>query len=98
MDVHVKLDENGYIPDAYAKHADAAGLYAGTPTRSFPFEVTGVPAGAATLAVVFYDVDSIPVCGFPWIHWCACDIPASATEFPADASNRRFGGMVQGKN
>ena len=43
MDVHVKLDGNGYIPDAYAKYADRSGLYAGTPTRSFPFEVTGVP-------------------------------------------------------
>ena len=53
MDVHVKLDGNGYIPDAYAKYADRSGLYAGTPTRSFPFEVTGVPEGTATLAVVF---------------------------------------------
>ena len=26
MDVHVKLDENGYIPDAYAKHADPNAL------------------------------------------------------------------------
>ena len=58
MDVHVKLDGNGYIPDAYAKYADRSGLYAGTPTRSFPFEVTGVPEGTATLAVVFYDIDS----------------------------------------
>lgn len=98
MDVHVKLDGNGYIPDAYAKYADRSGLYAGTPTRSFPFEVTGVPEGTATLAVVFYDIDSIPVCGFPWIHWCACDIPASVTKFPEDASNQRFSGMVQGKN
>lgn len=98
MDVHVKLDENGYIPDTYTKYAGEDSLYAGRPTRSFPFKVTGVPAGTATLAVVFYDVDSIPVCGFPWIHWCACNIPADVTEFPADASNLCFAGMVQGKN
>ena len=43
MDVHVKLDGNGYIPDAYAKYADRSGLYAGTPTRSFPARTLNPP-------------------------------------------------------
>lgn len=98
MKVTVGLDARGCLPDAYAKHADRAGLYAGTPVRSFPFSLEDVPEGTRSLALVFYDVDSIPVCGFPWIHWCACDIPGDVREMPEDASRRHAFGMVQGRN
>ena len=98
MDIRVGLDKNGMVPDRYAKYADAAHLYAQAPTTSFPFEVEDIPRQARSLALAFTDYDSIPVCGFPWIHWCACGIPASAATFPEDASNQRFAGMVQGKN
>ena len=71
MDIKVVLDKNGMVPDRYAKHADAAHLHAQKPTTSFPFEVEGIPQGARSLALAFTDYDSIPVCGFTWIHWRA---------------------------
>lgn len=98
MNINVQLDARGYLPDAYAKYADRKGLYGTMPERSFPFEVEDVPANTVSLALVFYDVDSIPVCGFPWIHWCACGIPGDVREFPEDASRKQSFGMVQGKN
>ena len=103
MDIKVVLDKNGMVPDRYAKHADAAHLHAQKPTTSFPFEVEGIPQGARSLALAFTDYDSIPVCGFTWIHWVAAGIDASLARdgrlaFPEDASNLGSFGMVQGKN
>lgn len=103
MQIKVTLDEKGMVPDRYAKYADAAHLYQGCPTTSFPFEVEGVPQDARSLAVTFTDYDSIPVCGFTWIHWVAAGIDACYAKggriaFPEDASNAGAFGMVQGKN
>ena len=85
MRTRVELDERGMVPDRYAKHADAAHLYQGTPTTSFPFAVEGIPDGARTVALAFVDFDSIPVCGFPWIHRCAANIPQGRQrEEPSD--------------
>lgn len=103
MEIKVQLDGDELIPDHYAKHADAQHLYHGMPTTSFPFEVTGIPEDAESLAVTFTDYDSIPVCGFTWIHWTAAGIDASFAKdgvlaFPEDASNQQAFGMVQGMN
>ena len=51
MEIKVQLDGDELIPDHYAKHADAQHLYHGMPTTSFPFEVTGIPEDAESLAV-----------------------------------------------
>lgn len=103
MKIDVALDSSGMIPDRYAKHADRKHLYRGMPTTSFPFEVTGIPDGTVSLALAFTDYDSIPVCGFTWIHWTAAGIPASFVQdgtlaFPEDASNLQAFSMVQGTN
>lgn len=98
MKIQVQLDDKGFLPDAYAKYADRKGTYAGTPVRSFPFKLEDVPENTTSLALVFYDVDSIPVCGFPWIHWCACNIPGTVRELPENASRENTFGMVQGRN
>ena len=103
MEIGIELDADGYLGDRYAKHADAPHLYAGTPTCSFPFELTGIPAGTASIALAFYDLDSIPVCGFAWVHWTAACIDAGLAEggqlrFVENASNLGALGMVQGRN
>lgn len=61
MDIRVELDERGLIPDRFAKHADAKYLYANTPTRSFPIEIVDIPNEAKSIALTFFDYDSIPV-------------------------------------
>ncbi len=70
MELHVLL-ENDMLPDVYAKYGDPADIADGLNLRSFPFEVTDIDPRARALAWIFLDWDSVPVCGFPWIHWCA---------------------------
>ena len=97
MRISVPL-ENGMLPDRFGKFAPAEYLLDGHPNRSFPIEIQDVPAEAKSLAIVFVDFDSIPVCGFCWIHWLACNIPADTTLIPEDASASQSIAMVQGAN
>lgn len=87
--------EGGFLPDKYSKHSDDK--LNGNPVVSFPIEFSGVPSGAKSLALVFVDFDSIPVCGFAWIHWLAANIAPDTVTLAEDAS-RAAVGMVQGSN
>lgn len=95
MKIDVTL-ENGLLPDKYAKFSDIT--IDGVPSVSFPIRIGGVPDGAKSLAVMFVDFDSLPVCGFAWTHWTAANIPADISEIPENASQDQAFGMVQGKN
>lgn len=102
MQLEVRLDEQGFLPDVFAKHAPSSNRVDGTPTRSFPFDVTDIPTAARALAIAFIDYDSIPVCGFAWIHWTAAlRLPPEGGGrllVPENASNLQAFGMVQGRN
>lgn len=89
---------NGYLPDEYGKYASAKHMVADHPVQSFPLTVSDLPAGTKTLALVFIDFDSTPVCGFTWIHWLAANIPTSLAKLPADASRQLSNQFIQGKN
>lgn len=97
MNVSVAL-ENGLLPDRFGKYAPAKYTTGGHPTRSFPIEVDGVPEGAQSLALTFLDWDAIPVGGFCWIHWIACNFPAATRLIPEDASASGEVPCVQGSN
>lgn len=97
MQINVPLT-NGCLADEYGKYAPTNLMIADHPIKSFPITITDVPAGTKSLALVFYDVDSTPVCGFPWIHWLAANIPATMTTIPANASRELADQFVQGKN
>lgn len=90
--------ENGYLPDVYGKHAPASFMTAGNPTVSFPFGIEDAPEGTKSFALVMIDYDSTPVCGFPWIHWIMCDLPAAAKHLPENASALGSFGITQGRN
>lgn len=71
MELKIEL-ENGFLPDRYGKHAAAEDRPSGAGSeRSFPFELSGIPAGAKAAAWVFFDWDAIPVVGMPYMHWTA---------------------------
>ncbi len=55
------------------------------PGLSPPLEIADAPEGTVTFALVMDDYDAIPVCGFNWIHWTACDI--RSTSIPEGASH-----------
>lgn len=70
MRININL-EDGYLPDTYGKYAAPADSVHASCVRSFPFQVEDIPAETQALGILFYDWDSTPVCGFPWIHWCS---------------------------
>ena len=54
--MHITMNlENGFLPDEYGKYADPADCYGWSCRRSFPFEVTDIPAETKALAFVFLD-------------------------------------------
>lgn len=97
MHIHVEL-ENGLLADKFGKYAPEQDRLEGFPVRSFPIEIEGVPQNAQSLAVEFIDFDAIPVGGFCWIHWTACNVPANTALIPEDASRTGAVPMVQGRN
>ena len=97
MKVHVELD-GGLLADRFGKYASEPDRLEGFPVRSFPIEINDVPQEARTIALAFVDYDAIPVGGFCWIHWTACNLPATTTLIPEDASRTGTVDMVQGRN
>lgn len=97
MRVAVAL-ENGLLADRFGKYAEAEDRLEGFPVRSFPISIEGVPEQAKSLAVAFIDFDAIPVGGFCWIHWTACNVPPDIALIPEDASRTGSVPMVQGRN
>ena len=97
MKVHVELD-GGLLADRFGKYAPEPDRLEGFPVRSFPIEINDVPQEARTLALAFIDYDAIPVGGFCWIHWTACNLLATTTLIPEDASRTGTVDMVQGRN
>lgn len=97
MEITVSLPNN-LLPDKYGKYAAPDDIKNGKPVISFPIKLSDIPADAKTIAFTFTDPDSIPVCGFEWIHWTAANIPSSQTELPENFSHTATAPIVQGKN
>ena len=98
MKIAIPLDENGMLPDRFGKFSSPELRRDGNNICSFPIEVSGVSEGAKSLALSFVDYDSIPVCGFAWIHWAACEISPDTTLIPENASHSGEFDFVQGSN
>lgn len=97
MKISVPL-EKGMLPDKYGKHAPAEHQIEGHPAVSFPLSVKDVPDTAKSLALTFVDFDAIPVGGFCWIHWLACNFPPDIRTIPENASASGAVPCVQGSN
>lgn len=98
MKIAVALEGNGMLADRYGKYAPQDCMTQGHPTCSFPISIEDVPENAASLALTLLDWDAVPVGGFCWIHWTACDIPADVSLIPENASALGSVPMVQGSN
>lgn len=97
MKIQVPL-VNGLLAGEYGSFAPESDRIDGKPAKSFPIKIAEVPEGTKTLAIFMNDFDSVPVCGFAWIHWLAANIPGDIREIPADASRKEPFEMVQGSN
>lgn len=97
MRISVEL-EHGLLPDRFGKYAPEEYQLDDHPIRSFPIEIADVPEGACSLALTLLDYDAVPVGGFCWIHWLACDVPPDTTLIPENASVSGAIPCVQGSN
>lgn len=75
------------IPDNYAKAAPADKKLDGQPIVSFPFYIDQLDPDVHYLHWAFTDPDSIPVCGFEWIHWGVANLPIDALMFDFNDSH-----------
>lgn len=97
MKINVKT-ENGYLPAKYSKFADQKYQYKGNPCISFPIEFNDISDKVRSIAITLLDHDAIPVCGFTWIHWLACNIPCEINLLPENISTNNTLNIIQGKN
>ena len=84
---------NGKILDVYGKRG--RDLRFGMPTRSLPIKILDAPKSAKSFAIIFDDPDSVPVCGYVWIHWLVANL--HKTELADDDSVNSFD-FLQGLN
>ncbi|MDU4263804.1 MAG: YbhB/YbcL family Raf kinase inhibitor-like protein [Bifidobacterium breve] len=75
------------IPDDFAKAAAPEYFNGGVPVVSFPFYIDDVNPEARYLHWEFVDPDSIPVCGFEWIHWSVANLPIGALMYDFNDSH-----------
>ena len=75
------------MPDDFAKAAAPAYKVAGVPVISFPFYIDDMNSDAKYLHWEFTDPDSIPVCGFQWIHWTVANLPVDALMYDFNDSH-----------
>lgn len=97
MRISIPLEE-GKLPDRFGKYSPMEYKRYGNTIHSFPFSIIDVPRETKSLAFTFVDYDSVPVCGFVWIHWLACNIHPETTSIPEGASLNGTIPWVQGTN
>ncbi|MEJ6399710.1 YbhB/YbcL family Raf kinase inhibitor-like protein [Nicoliella lavandulae] len=97
MKINVPL-VNGHLGDKYTKHAANDQKLNHVPFISFPIEISDVPKNAQSLSLVMLDWDSIPVCGFAYIHWVAANIDPKTTLIPENASHEDLIPLTHGNN
>ena len=89
---------NGLLLDKYGKYAPKEAIYNKTRQSLFRLKLRTSLKKPNNCANPF-DFDSVPVCGFAWIHWIAANIPAASTvEIPENASQKGGIQMIQGNN
>lgn len=85
--------QNGYFLDKYGKRG--LQFKSSMPSYSFGFKVEDLPKRTVSLAFVLDDPDSVPVCGFKWIHWLGANL--TELELP-DNESIHATTFIQGKN
>ena len=85
---------NGVINDAYGKFGKD--FISDMPSFSLPFEIDDYPSNTVSFAVVLDDKDSVPVCGFVWIHWLLANLKKD--QLVAGEASNINADFIQGNN
>lgn len=68
----------GYMDDEFGSNSkNKENFMERSNTKSFHIGWSDLPKDTKTIAILFYDYDAIPVCGFPWMHWSVENIDLS---------------------
>lgn len=86
--------KNGVFEDKYGKRGIQFGEQ-GMPTYSIPLDITDVPDGTQSFAIVLEDKDAISASGFVWIHWLVANLHRTTLEENESQSADDF---IQGRN
>ena len=84
---------NGKILDKYGKRGKDKKF--GMPTLSLPLTIEDEPKGTKSFAIIFDDPDSVPVCGYVWIHWLVANLTKKTLKENDSLESFDF---IQGKN
>lgn len=68
------------------------------PLISLPIKWSNYPRGTKSFAITIVDNDTVPIIGFPWIHWCLCNINPKINSLPENASTTMKTTLIQGLN
>ncbi|MBM2608164.1 YbhB/YbcL family Raf kinase inhibitor-like protein [Pasteurella multocida] len=79
MKVTSSAIKNGAFEDKYGKRCKQFSPN-GMPTYSIPFDISEVPVGTKSFAVVLEDKDAITASGFVWIHWLIANLERTSVQ------------------
>ncbi|APW56208.1 YbhB/YbcL family Raf kinase inhibitor-like protein [Pasteurella multocida] len=79
MKVTSSAIKNGAFEDKYGKRGKQFSPN-GMPTYSIPFDISEVPVGTKSFAVVLEDKDAITASGFVWIHWLIANLERTSVQ------------------
>ena len=91
------ITNRSHLADRYGKRTSAEFLLHERPILSFPISLAAIPKEARYLSWELIDYDTIPLIGFPFIHWLAANVPVT-NEIPEDFSRTALKPTIQGKN
>lgn len=91
------ITNRSHLTDRYGKRTSAEFLLHERPILSFPISLAAIPKEARYLSWELIDYDTIPLIGFPFIHWLAANVPVT-NEIPEDFSRTALKPTIQGKN
>lgn len=99
MEIFSKNIVNGYVSDDFGWNSkNPKHFLNGKAIRSIHIGWKNIPKNTKSLAIFCIDFDSIPVCGFPVIHWSVANIDPSWNELKENASLELKEKLIQGQN
>ncbi|TNH06018.1 YbhB/YbcL family Raf kinase inhibitor-like protein [Testudinibacter sp. TR-2022] len=94
MKVSSSAIKNGFFEDKYGKRGTQFSPN-GMPNYSIPLDISDVPAGTKSFALVLEDKDAVGAAGYVWIHWLVANL--QRTSLPENDSISATD-YVQGRN
>lgn len=86
------------IPDKYGCNVTPEHLNHGINQQSFPFQIITLPTGTSYVCWTLIDYDTIPLIGFPWIHWVVANYPVHTKTISIAPNFSESALLPQGRN